>query len=89
MCETNDGFKISEVDMQLRGPGNILGTQQSGTLDFRRLDLVTDGKIISAAKNIVEELLAKDPRLQLAENVLVRDFYLKQFRAANKWGKIS
>ena len=40
MCETNDGFKISEVDMQLRGPGDILGTQQSGMVDFKRLDLV-------------------------------------------------
>ncbi len=49
-CETNDGFKISEVDMQLRGPGDILGTQQSGMVDFKRLDLVNDGDIRESSK---------------------------------------
>jgi ATP-dependent DNA helicase RecG len=50
MTETNDGFKISEVDMQLRGPGDILGTQQSGVVDFKRLDLINDSAIIKPPK---------------------------------------
>jgi ATP-dependent DNA helicase RecG len=57
MTETNDGFKISEVDMQLRGPGDILGTQQSGVVDFKRLDLVNDSAIIKTTKNTVEKIL--------------------------------
>ena len=89
MCETNDGFKISEVDMQLRGPGDILGTQQSGMVDFKRLDLVNDGNIIKAAKETVEHLLKMDGNLQLPEHQSLRNYYVKQYKGKNKWGKIS
>lgn len=89
MCETNDGFRISEVDMQLRGPGDILGTQQSGTVDFKKLDLVADGNIIQMAKEAVDRLLDMDPLLALDENRRVRNYYLTQQRNAHKWGRIS
>lgn len=89
MCETNDGFKISEVDMQLRGPGDILGTQQSGVVDFKTLDLVADEKIIAASRNIVAQLLEKDPQLLAPEHIQTRNFYLKQYKSKNKWGRIS
>lgn len=89
MTETNDGFKISEVDMQLRGPGDILGTQQSGIVDFKKLDLVTDGKIIKAAKSYVELLLKHDPQLQSVENSALKNYYLKQYKGKNKWSRIS
>ncbi len=89
MTETNDGFKISEVDMQLRGPGDILGTQQSGVVDFKRLDLITDGKIIKAAKNAVEHLLKSDPHLEQPENRDLRNYYSKQYKGKNKWSRIS
>ncbi|MDR2206497.1 MAG: ATP-dependent DNA helicase RecG [Flavobacteriaceae bacterium] len=89
MCETNDGFKISEVDMQLRGPGDILGTQQSGVVDFKKLDLATDGKIVKTSKEIVEQILEKDPKLEHPDNQKMRDFYLQQYKGKNKWGKIS
>jgi ATP-dependent DNA helicase RecG len=89
MCETNDGFKISEVDMQLRGPGDILGTQQSGMIDFKRLDLVNDGNIIKAAKSTVEHLIQVDPALQHPEHQSLREYYVKQYKGKNKWGKIS
>ena len=89
MCETNDGFKISEVDMQLRGPGDILGTQQSGVVDFKRLDLVQDGKIIKATKETVQKILAKDPSLNHPENFKMKEFYIKHYRGKNKWSKIS
>ena len=89
MCETNDGFKISEVDMQLRGPGDILGTQQSGVVDFKRLDLVQDGKIIKASKEMVEKILQKDPFLNHPDYSLIKNYYQKNYRGKNKWGKIS
>ena len=89
MCETNDGFKISEVDMKLRGPGDILGTQQSGVVDFKRLDLAQDGHIIKAAKDTVEALLRADPSLQLEQHQALKNYYIKQYKGKNKWGRIS
>lgn len=89
MTETNDGFKISEVDMQLRGPGDILGTQQSGVVDFKKLNLLTDGKIIKAAKSAAENVLKNDPQLKSPENSDLRNYYTKQYRGKNKWGRIS
>lgn len=89
MCETNDGFKISEVDMELRGPGDILGTQQSGVVDFKKLDLIKDSKIIKASKDIVQDILQKDPQLVAEDHESLRQFYVKQYKSKNKWGKIS
>lgn len=89
MCDTNDGFKISEVDMQLRGPGNILGTQQSGVIDFKRLDLIQDGQLIQQSKDCVGYVLKKDPFLNLQEHLVVKNYYLNHFRSRNKWGEIS
>ena len=89
MCETNDGFKISEVDMKLRGPGDILGTQQSGVVDFKRLDLAQDGHIIKAAKDTVEALLRADPSLQMEQHQALKNYYIKQYKGKNKWGRIS
>jgi len=89
MCETNDGFKISEVDMQLRGPGDILGTQQSGVVDFKKLDLVTDGNLIKISKETVEKILENDPQLSHPDNQRIKDYYIKQYKGKNKWGKIS
>jgi len=89
MCETNDGFKISEVDMQLRGPGDILGTQQSGVVDFKKLDLVTDAKIIKASKEIVEKILAADPLLAHPDMQRIRTFYHRNHGKKQTWSKIS
>ena len=89
MCETNDGFKISEVDMKLRGPGDILGTQQSGVVDFKRLDLAQDGHIIKAAKDTVEALLRADSSLQQEQHQALKNYYIKQYKGKNKWGRIS
>jgi ATP-dependent DNA helicase RecG len=89
MTETNDGFKISEVDMQLRGPGDILGTQQSGVVDFKRLDLVNDSAIIKTTKNTVYKILEADPHLNRPDNMIIKNYYLKYYRGKNKWSKIS
>ena len=76
MVNTNDGFKISEVDLKLRGPGDILGTQQSGILDFKIADLVEDEKILSNASDDASFLLKNDPKLILNENYNIRRFIL-------------
>ena len=76
MVQTNDGFKISEVDLKLRGPGNILGTQQSGVLDFKIADLVEDEDILLDASNDASVLLKNDSKLILNENYNIRRFIL-------------
>lgn len=89
MTETNDGFKISEVDMQLRGPGDILGTQQSGVVDFKRLDLINDSAIIKTTKNTVEKILEADPMLSRPDNLMIKNYYIRYYKGKNKWSKIS
>ena len=89
MTETNDGFKISEVDMQLRGPGDILGTQQSGVVDFKKLDLVNDSAIIKATKDAVEKILENDPLLAKPDNLIIKNYYVRYYKGKNKWSKIS
>lgn len=89
MVDTNDGFKISEVDMQLRGPGDILGTQQSGVVDFKKLDLVQDADIIKLTKKTVEKILEADPLLGRSDNQIIKNYYLRFYRGKNKWSKIS
>lgn len=89
MCDTNDGFKISEVDLKLRGPGNLLGTQQSGVLDLKIADLSSDTKILHFARETAKKILEEDPELNLTQNEPIK----KQFNYLNSkkqdWSKIS
>ena len=89
MVRTNDGFEIAEKDLKLRGPGDILGTQQSGVLDLRLGDLMKDNKIVVAARNIAGELLKKDPNLELQEHYLIRQHLAELIRRKPNWGRIS
>jgi len=89
MVETNDGFKVSEVDLQLRGPGDIMGTKQSGVIDFKKLDLAKDSKIIDKAMFCVEKILEVDPSLSFQEHQDMRKFYIEKYKNKNKWNKIS
>jgi len=86
MVETNDGFRISEVDLKMRGPGNIEGTQQSGITELRLANLAKDGKILSIARQAAVKILNEDPLLSLEKNA-----YLKKMLAKSNshWGKIS
>jgi ATP-dependent DNA helicase RecG len=68
MVETNDGFRIAEVDLQLRGPGDLQGTRQSGILDLKIADLIRDEKILKFARNLASEILLQDPLLELEKN---------------------
>jgi len=68
MVKTNDGFEIAEVDLKLRGPGDIQGTQQSGLLNLNIADLAKDGQVLQIARNEAVEILKQDPELQLPNN---------------------
>jgi ATP-dependent DNA helicase RecG len=87
MVETNDGFKIAEVDLKLRGPGNMEGTQQSGNLDLRIANLATDGKILEEARKVALNILEKDEPLNLPEHQPLKNYLMhkKQYN----WGNIS
>ena len=76
MVGSNDGFKISEVDLKLRGPGNILGTQQSGILDFKIANLLEDGDILKNASNEATILIKNDSKLIQNKNYNIRKFIL-------------
>jgi ATP-dependent DNA helicase RecG len=89
MVATTDGFKISEVDMELRGPGDILGTQQSGVVDFKKLSLIEDSAIIKASKLAVEKILEQDGLLTHPDNQMMKQYYIKQYKGKNKWAQIS
>ncbi|MGH2642706.1 MAG: ATP-dependent DNA helicase RecG [Chitinophagaceae bacterium] len=88
MVQTTDGFKISEKDMELRGPGDIEGTRQSGALNLHIADLVQDRAILEASKKAAEEILETDPDLNQPENQGLKDFLISQ-KDKNQWSKIS
>lgn len=88
MEQTNDGFKVAEKDLEIRGPGEIEGTRQSGALNFKLVNIVADKAILETARNEVEKLLENDPDLSMAENLLVKS-YLQQQQHKTGWGKIA
>lgn len=80
MVKTSNGFEISEIDLQLRGPGDITGTQQSGVLELKLADLAKDQLILQEARNTVIALLAADPHLESPENSLLKTYLAKRRR---------
>lgn len=88
MVETNDGFKIAEVDLTLRGPGDLSGTQQSGVLEMKIANLATDQDLLSDARNLVLKIFDEDPELQATKHVLLFRA-LQQKGNAISWDKIS
>lgn len=89
MVNSNDGFRIAEADLKLRGPGDIYGTRQSGILDLKIADIAEDDKIVKAARDDAFEIIESDPQLTKAENKSMRDHLLKMKNSQNLWGNIS
>ncbi len=89
MCETNDGFKIAETDLKLRGPGDAEGTRQSGLLDLKLADLSRDAALVQRTRDIAIEMLKKDPNLTTPENSGTRLHLQEQIRKSGEWGRIS
>ncbi len=90
MVQTSDGFEIAEKDLQLRGPGDIEGTQQSGIpFDLKIANLVKDGQIIEYVRNIADDILNKDPLLETSENNLLNNELQRLFSQKLSWSNIS
>lgn len=90
MTRTNDGFEISEADLQLRGPGDMEGTQQSGIpFDLKIADLAKDGKMLEIAHNAAFDILEEDPTLSLEKNELLKNQLKKLKSNQINWGIIS
>lgn len=89
MCETNDGFRISEVDLKLRGPGDLMGTQQSGLIDFNIADLVKDTEILEKSREEATYIFDHDPELKHEQLALVKTHLTLLMKRKPNWGRIS
>ena len=89
MVKTNDGFEIAEVDLRLRGPGNLMGTQQSGVLKLKIADIIKDNKLLKVARDSANQILKKDPNLEKAENQIIKRTLSSINIESNIWNFIS
>jgi len=89
MVETTDGFKIAEVDLKLRGPGNLMGTQQSGVLNLKIADIIKDSSILKIARYKAQEVLTDDPNLEHPKNARILKTFLEIDRKTGVWANIS
>ncbi len=89
MVRTGDGFEIAEVDLKLRGPGDMMGKQQSGVLNLKIADLMKDGDILKTARSLAWEVLKEDPSLTKQENSPIRSTFEALVRYKNIWNYIS
>jgi ATP-dependent DNA helicase RecG len=89
MVRTSDGFEIAEVDLKLRGPGDMMGTQQSGVLNLRIADIVKDSEILKIARSYAAQTLKADPNLASEENIPIKYAYAQLVKYRNIWNYIS
>jgi ATP-dependent DNA helicase RecG len=89
MCKTNDGFEIAEVDLKLRGPGDIMGKQQSGVLNLQIADLVKDRDILMLAREHALKLLKDDAAMTKPEHQKMREIFIEMSAKKNIWNYIS
>ena len=89
MVRTNDGFEIAEVDLRMRGPGDIMGTQQSGIIDLKLADLAKDNQLIILARDAAQKILKNDPDLTSTENLIIRKELIRQMKLKPNWSRIS
>ena len=89
MVRTNDGFEIAEVDLKLRGPGDLMGTQQSGVLNLRIADIVKDSEILKIARSYATQILKADPNLASDDNIPIKNTYAQLVKYRNIWNYIS
>ncbi len=89
MCKTNDGFQLAELDLKLRGPGDIQGTRQSGIINFHLADLTKDRDLLVAARNEAMSILTDDPKLSLPENAVLNEYIDRISKVGKRWSQIS
>ncbi len=88
MYETNDGFKIAEKDLEIRGPGEIEGTKQSGLLGFKLANIVEDRAMLEVARTVAEQIIELDAELTLPKHLMLKQFLQSQ-KGHTAWSKIS
>ena len=89
MTATNDGFEIAEVDLKLRGPGDMMGTQQSGVLNLKIADIVKDNSILQTARFYASKILKEDPNLADEKNIMIKNAYARLVQNKTIWNYIS
>jgi len=89
MVNSSDGFEIAEVDLKLRGPGDLMGTQQSGVLRLKIANIVQDKKLLSLARVWAKKILKEDPKLSLAKHQPINVTYIQMGKYKNIWNYIS
>lgn len=89
LCQTTNGFEIAETDLKLRGPGDLMGTQQSGIADLKLTNLSEDGTLLEKVKQWAEDLVSLDPNLELSENQSLKHHLQEAFRTKTYWNEIS
>lgn len=89
MVQTNDGFEIAEVDLRLRGPGDLMGTQQSGVLQLKIADLLKDQEILKTARYFAKKIVESDPDFAAIEHQRIGQTYAKITAHKNIWNYIS
>jgi ATP-dependent DNA helicase RecG len=89
MVRTNNGFEIAETDLQLRGPGDLMGTQQSGVLDLLIADLGKDSQLLQQARDTAGKILEQDPLLEHAENKIIAQQIQRMKKSTINWSRIS
>jgi ATP-dependent DNA helicase RecG len=89
MVQSNDGFEISEVDLQLRGPGDLMGTQQSGILDLKISNLAKDGQIVTLAREVAKTLIEMDPKFEMPKNQILKTQIQYLLKSKPNWGRIA
>lgn len=88
MCSSSNGFEIAEKDLEIRGPGDMYGTRQSGTLSFKLADIVMDSHILEETRHAALQLMQQDPQLQRPENIKLQNLF-KQHKQQSYWSQIS
>jgi ATP-dependent DNA helicase RecG len=89
MVRTNNGFEIAEADLEIRGPGDLSGTRQSGMIELKMANLLTDGPILEAARTKATEILSEDPELATAKNRGLKEMLDRLSPDRKDWSQVS
>jgi ATP-dependent DNA helicase RecG len=89
MVRSSDGFEIAEVDLQLRGPGDLMGTQQSGLLNLKIADIAKDAQLVVMAREEARKILEIDPGLERPQHLKLREILINVLNSKPNWGKIA
>ena len=89
MVETNDGFKIANTDLKMRGPGNMMGTKQSGLLELRFTNLAEDQDMVLKSRELAINTIKEDPNLESKENLIMKSHLKENIKQNINWSRIS